>query len=59
MDAHLHHARGWIAIVTIAVLIAAHLWLFTAVSRTHLSIALIAGVAAVAALKFAWWKFRR
>lgn len=59
MDAHLHHARGWIAIVAIAVLIAAHLWLFTAVSRTHLSIALVAGIAGVTALKFAWWKFRR
>ena len=59
MDAHLHHARGWIAVVAIVVLIAAHLWLFTTVSRAHLSMALIAGAAGVTALKFAWWRFRR
>src|SRR4026207_1776198 len=59
VDAHLHHARGWIAIVATVVLISVHLWLFTAVSRTHLSLALIAGVAGVTSLKLAWWKFRR
>jgi hypothetical protein len=56
---HLHHARGWIAIVGILVLIAAHVWLFTTVSRAHVSLALAAGVLAVVALKFAWWTFRR
>ena len=59
MHARLHHARGWIAIVAIVVLIAAHLWVFTTVSRAHLSVALIAGAAGVTALKFAWWKIRR
>jgi hypothetical protein len=56
---HLHHVRGWIAIVAILGLIAAHVWLFTAVSRTHLSPALAAGVVGVMAFKLAWWKFRR
>ena len=59
MHTHLHHVRGWIAIVAILGLIAAHVWLFTAVSRTHLSLALAAGVVGVMALKLAWWKFRR
>jgi hypothetical protein len=55
---HLRHARGWIAIVAILVLIAAHVWLFTTVSRAHVSLALAAGMLALAVLKFAWWKFR-
>jgi hypothetical protein len=59
VDTHLHHARGWIAIIAILALIAGHVWLFTAVSRTHLSIVLISGLAGTIALKFAWWKFRR
>ncbi|HKH73388.1 MAG TPA: hypothetical protein VKA59_18650 [Vicinamibacterales bacterium] len=59
MHTHVHHARGWIAIVAILVLIAAHVWLFTTVSRAHLSLALAAGMLAVAVSKFAWWKFRR
>jgi hypothetical protein len=45
--------------VAILVLIAAHVWLFTTVSRAHLSLGLAAGMLAVAVSKFAWWKFRR
>ena len=59
MHTHLRHARGWIVIVAILVLIAAHVWLFTTVSRAHVSLALAAGMVAVVVLKFAWWKFRR
>jgi hypothetical protein len=59
VDTHFHHARGWIAIVAILFLVAAHVWLFTAVSRFHVSLTLITGLIAVALLKFAWWRFRR
>jgi hypothetical protein len=45
--------------MAILLLIAAHVWLFTTVSRAHVSLALAAGMLAVAVLKFAWWKFRR
>jgi hypothetical protein len=55
----LRHARGWIAIVAILVVIAAHVWLFTTVSRAHVSLAVAAGVLAVVGVKFAWWTFRR
>jgi hypothetical protein len=56
---HLRHARGWIAMIAIMVLLAAHVWLFTTVSRSHVSLALAGGVLAVVALKFVWWKLRR
>jgi hypothetical protein len=40
------------------VLIAAHVAVLGLVPRDHLSIALIAGVIALVALKY-WWRFRR
>ena len=45
--------------VAILILIAAHVWLFTTVSRAHVTLALAAGVLAVVALKVAWWTFQR
>jgi hypothetical protein len=55
---HLRHARGWLAIAAIFVLIAAHVWLFTTLSSAHGWLGLALGIVGIVALKFAWWKFR-
>ena len=55
MHLRFHHARGWIAIVAIAVLVAVHVWLLRTVA-SHVSLALAAGVVGLVVLKYAWWR---
>jgi hypothetical protein len=45
--------------LAIVVLVAAHAALFGFAFRSHLPVALVAGLVGLLALKYAWWKFRR
>ena len=56
---HQRHARGWIAIAAVVVVIAAHVWLFTTLSHAHGWMALAAAIAGIVALTVAWWRLRR
>jgi hypothetical protein len=59
MHGHNLRAHAWIVVAVVLVVIAAHAALFGLLARSDFSLALLAGVAGIAALKFAWWKFRR
>lgn len=56
-----HHSPRGASIMVIAVLllIAAHAALLTLVSRTQLSIALLAGLVSVGVGKYAFWRWQR
>jgi len=59
MRHHGVHVRAGIAAVAVVVLIAAHSALLTVVARAQLSIALLAAMAALLVLKYAWRRARR
>jgi hypothetical protein len=52
-------ARGWIAVVAVLVLLAAHAALLHLVLRAGLVATVVGGLAALVALKYAWWRLRR
>jgi hypothetical protein len=52
------HARGWIAAVVVLVLIAAHAGLLRLVSRGNVSVVLVAAMAGLVVVKYAWRRFR-
>jgi hypothetical protein len=54
VKAHNRHAHGWVAIVAVLVLIAAHVALVGVVFRAHLSVALAVTVVGIVALKYAF-----
>lgn len=59
MTLHLVHGRTWIAILVVAALIAAHTAVLGFAFRSHLSLAVVAGVAAIVLGKYGVWRFRR
>ena len=59
MKAHKLHAPIWVGILVLMVLVAAHVALLGFAFRGHLSVALVAGVLGLVAVKYMWWRLRR
>jgi hypothetical protein len=59
MKTHKLHAPMWIGILVVIVLVAAHAALLGFAFRGHLSVALLAGMLGLVALKYTWWRLRR
>jgi hypothetical protein len=59
VNTHKLHAPVWVGILVVVVLIVAHAALFGLAFRGHLSVALVAGMLGLLALKFMWLKLRR
>ena len=49
----------WIGILVVVALIVAHAAFFGLAFRGHRSVALVAGMLGLVALKFMWWRLRR
>ena len=59
MKGHHTHARRWVAVIAILLLVAAHAVLLGVASKLHYSVLLAGGVVGIAVLKYGWWKLRR
>ena len=58
MRRHNLPAGGWIATLTILLLVLAHALLFGLVTRLHYAVLLAVGVVGIVVLKYCWWKRR-
>jgi hypothetical protein len=60
VNGHKVHASTWIGILVVIVLVAAHATALLGLAfRGHLSVALVAGMLGLVALKYTWWRLRR